>query len=340
MAGEEISPSSYDYAIVGSGAGGGAAACNLAKAAQRVVLLEAGGDHENYNYQVPALIGLATEDEDLRWDYYVRHYASDERQRHDSKFVPDRDEVLYPGVGTLGGCTAHNDMNGPAVGRVSVEREVIVSAGAFNISQLLKLLGEGSREELTDLGIEVRVDHPRVGENLRDGQEVGVIYEMKPVLKAHTLNTAGKVTLRSDDPRIVPHINFHSFDEGNDTSGDDLEALVEGLKFVRRIMGRTGEVVEKESVSGKCVSTRELIREFARNEAWGHHAPCTCKMGLKEDEMAVVDNDYRVRDHKAEGGGRVGLPSHPRFLHRYGRVHDQREGERCHPRRRDGGNMV
>jgi choline dehydrogenase-like flavoprotein len=157
--------SSYDYVIVGSGAGG-APACNLAKAAQRVLLLEAGGDHENYNYQVPAFNGLATEDEDLRWDYYVRHYASDERQRRDSKFVPDRDGVLYPGVGTLGGCTAHNAMNGPAK-RASVEREVILSAGAFNTSQLLKLSGVGPREELTDLGIEVRVDLPRVGENLR-----------------------------------------------------------------------------------------------------------------------------------------------------------------------------
>jgi choline dehydrogenase len=58
-------------------------------------------------------------------------------------------------------------MNGPAARRVSVEREVILSAGAFNTPQLLKLSGVGPREELTDLGIEVRVDHPGVGENLR-----------------------------------------------------------------------------------------------------------------------------------------------------------------------------
>ena len=59
-------------------------------------------------------------------------------------------------------------------------------------------------------------------------------------------------------------------------------------------MGRTGEVVEKESVPGKCVSTREQIREFARNEAWGHHASCTCMMGLKGDEMAEVNSDFRA----------------------------------------------
>jgi choline dehydrogenase len=558
----------YDYIVVGSGAGGGPLACNLAKAGQRVLLLEAGSDHENYNYQVPVFHGLATEDEDLRWDYYVRHYAADEQQRRDSKFVPDRDGVLYPRAGTLGGCTAHNAMitvypqnsdwdriahitgdaswgsqnmrkyferlercqyidpprayprnrllasivqwipglsklfgnpgrhgfygwlatnvaspgmvirdgqllrvikaaakgalvellgrplrfwedwdtffdpndwraqqtdlqglwftplatnegkrNGtreyirevqsrfpdnltvktnalatkvlfdgdntavgveyledahlyradpkagrgtdrPAVRQVSVEREVILSAGAFNTPQLLKLSGVGPREELTDLGIEVRIDLPGVGENLQDRYEVGVVYEMKSdftlledcafkppqlgqgpdpcfeewqsgrgvyttngvalaiieksqraqdpdlfifglpgyfkgyypryseevgrekdrftwaILKAHTLNTAGKVMLRSDDPRAVPHINFHYFDEGNDTSGDDLEAVVEGVEFVRRMMGRASEVIEQELVPGENVRTREQIREFVRNEAWGHHASC------------------------------------------------------------------
>jgi choline dehydrogenase-like flavoprotein len=95
VAGEEISRrSSYDYEIVGSGAGG-ANAGNLAKAARRVLFLEAGGDHENYNYQVPGFNGLVTEEEDPRWDYYVRHYASDERQCRDSKFVPDHDGAQY-----------------------------------------------------------------------------------------------------------------------------------------------------------------------------------------------------------------------------------------------------
>ena len=46
------------------------------------------------------------------------------------------------------------------------------------------------------------------------------------VLKAHTNNTAGQVSLRSTDPRVPPDINFHYFDEGNDTSGDDLEGAV------------------------------------------------------------------------------------------------------------------
>jgi choline dehydrogenase-like flavoprotein len=40
----------YDFVIVGSGAGGGPLAGNLAKAGYRVCLLEAGGNAEPYDY--------------------------------------------------------------------------------------------------------------------------------------------------------------------------------------------------------------------------------------------------------------------------------------------------
>ena len=51
------------------------------------------------------------------------------------------------------------------------------------------------------------------------------------VLKAHTINRAGTVTLRSDDPREPPDIDFHYFDEGTDTEGADLEAVVDGVQL-------------------------------------------------------------------------------------------------------------
>jgi choline dehydrogenase len=92
----------------------------------------------------------------------------------------------------------------------------------------------------------------------------------------------------------VPHVNFRYFEEGNDPSEDDLEAVVEGVEFVRRMMSRASEVIARELVPGESVETREQIREFVRNEAWGHHASCTCKMGPEADEMAVVDSDFRV----------------------------------------------
>ena len=31
------------------------------------------------------------------------------------------------------------------------------------------------------------------------------------------------------------------------------------------------------------------------NEAWGHHASCSCKLGAAGDGTAVLDKDFRVR---------------------------------------------
>ncbi|SPO03264.1 related to permease of the major facilitator superfamily [Cephalotrichum gorgonifer] len=55
--------------------------------------------------------------------------------------------------------------------RVYARHEVIVSGGAFNSPQILKLSGVGPREELEALDIPVVVDLPGVGENLGDNYE-------------------------------------------------------------------------------------------------------------------------------------------------------------------------
>ena len=50
----------FDYVVVGSGAGGGPVAANLAEAGHRVLLLEAGLDPEDDDYRVPAFHGRAS----------------------------------------------------------------------------------------------------------------------------------------------------------------------------------------------------------------------------------------------------------------------------------------
>jgi choline dehydrogenase len=114
------------------------------------------------------------------------------------------------------------------------------------------------------------------------------------ILKGHTLNRAGTVKLRSADPRDTPLINFHYFDEGSDAKLEDLAAVVDGVEFVRKINARVADISKGEVLPGPAVQSREQIAEFVRNQAWGHHASCTNKIGPRQDPMAVVDGDFKV----------------------------------------------
>ncbi len=125
-----LHPSDCEYLVVGSGAGGGTVAARLAEAGKRVILLEAGGDPRALaggdpvqpgvnrlpqDYDVPAFHAFASENRAIAWDFFVRHYDDDARQRRDPKFVERHDGsrvdgIYYPRAGTLGGCTAHNAM--------------------------------------------------------------------------------------------------------------------------------------------------------------------------------------------------------------------------------------
>ena len=133
------------------------------------------------------------------------------------------------------------------------------------------------------------------------------------ILKGHTSNTAGTVRLVDNNPRNTPDINFRHFEEGYlDARGQrddaamnaDLDAVVEGVELVRAI----NEFATKklpwplnldatEEWPGAMVPAgdREKAREFVKNEAWGHHASCTAKMGAPNDPNAVLDSKLVVR---------------------------------------------
>jgi choline dehydrogenase len=113
------------------------------------------------------------------------------------------------------------------------------------------------------------------------------------VLKAHTNNTAGTVRLRSADPRDVPLVNFHYFDEGNDASMQDLEAVVDAISFCRTLTKGMENLIAEEEVPGKHIVSRDEIRQFVKDNAWGHHASCTCPIGPAK-EGGVLNGIFEV----------------------------------------------
>jgi len=115
------------------------------------------------------------------------------------------------------------------------------------------------------------------------------------IVKAHTLNRAGEVTLRSACPRDMPEINFHYFEEGSDPKGEDLDSVVDGIKFVRTMTAhlKKKNLIAEEELPGDSVQSDDDLRDFVRNNAWGHHASCTCPIGPKE-VCGVLSSDFRV----------------------------------------------
>ena len=120
------------------------------------------------------------------------------------------------------------------------------------------------------------------------------------VLKARTINRAGTVTLQSADPRQPPSIDFRYFDEGNDRQGKDLDAVVEGIHFVRAMTKDLREqgLIAAEEVPGEQYQSDDELREFVRDNAWGHHASCSCAIGPR-DQDGVLSSDFRV--HGTQG---------------------------------------
>jgi len=110
------------------------------------------------------------------------------------------------------------------------------------------------------------------------------------ILKAHTVNQGGEVTLRTTDPRDPPAVDFHYFEEGTDKLGEDLDAVIDGIKFVRTMTAdlKKQKLIVAEELPGDDVQTDDDLRQFVRDNAWGHHASCTCPIGT------VLGSDFKV----------------------------------------------
>lgn len=140
------------------------------------------------------------------------------------------------------------------------------------------------------------------------------------ILKAYTRNGGGTVRLRSADPFATPAICFDSFDEGEaGASEKDVDALVEAIAAVREINAVAGSPFVRELqpagfLTGRNAerSAKDLpdwsLRDWIKNEAWGHHACGTCRIGSDawtvkttelKDKDAVLDSHFKV--HGVQG---------------------------------------
>jgi choline dehydrogenase len=104
-----------------------------------------------------------------------------ELDAHAARVVFDHDRAV--GVEYLKGKRLYRAFKEPSdsvaeTRTVLARREVILSAGAFNMPQLLMLSGIGPKEGLERRGIEPRQRLNGVGANLQDRYEVGLVYRM------------------------------------------------------------------------------------------------------------------------------------------------------------------
>ncbi|MGI9277133.1 MAG: GMC family oxidoreductase [Endozoicomonas sp.] len=131
------------------------------------------------------------------------------------------------------------------------------------------------------------------------------------ILKAHTENRGGRITLRSNDPLETPIVNFNYFEDGDRNTARlqggseiastlDSQALVNGIRMVRRITDNIREsgLRFRELQPGRAVHTDAELKEFIKAEAWGHHGAGTAKIGADNDPMAVLDSKFQVRGTK------------------------------------------
>ena len=77
--------------------------------------------------------------------------------------------------------------------------------------------------------------------------------------------------------------------------------MANGVEFARSIGDQTRDLFfpflggYKELLPGPSATSRDKVKEFVKNEAWGHHASCTCPIGADDDPNAVLDSRFKVR---------------------------------------------
>jgi len=126
-------------------------------------------------------------------------------------------------------------------------------------------------------------------------------YDGKAAAKSHGFQahvgpmrskSRGAVTLRSNDPRAKPEIQFNYM-----SHPDDWEDFRHCIRLTREIFGQAAfdPYRGKEISPGSHVQSDEQLDDFIREHAESAYHPCgTCRMGRADDPRSVVDPECRV----------------------------------------------
>jgi choline dehydrogenase len=116
--------------------------------------------------------------------------------------------LLFEGTRTVGVEYIHEG----TLHQARVDREVILSAGAFDSPKLLMLSGIGDAKHLQAMGIPVIVDLPGVGQNLQDHILITVAYQatqdLHPTTTSNGIAEAGMFVHSERNREVAPDLQF------------------------------------------------------------------------------------------------------------------------------------
>ena len=98
---------------------------------------------------------------------------------------------------------------------------------------------------------------------------------------------------RYADPFDRLDSRFHNFEMGNDTTGDDLDAVATGVRFGPKVVDSMRDLIDEEETTGRHFCANQQIKDHIREDAREHHV---CSTGAMKPEQvsAMVDREFKV----------------------------------------------
>jgi choline dehydrogenase len=119
---------------------------------------------------------------------------------------------------------------------------------------------------------------------------------------AHPVAPYGTIRLRSSNPHDTPII------DENLANTHNAKVLANGIIIARNLynqpfnnygvpttVAQRYQATEVGPLAAVPSNVPALVKYIKRNSAFGHHISCTCRMGKKDDPLAVTDSKLRVR---------------------------------------------